>query len=115
MSSQNRKIFLETTANITKPAFHARLKIVVNNTGISEREWPDQIQNLIRDLDGKAVSLWTQPEHVPYPLIDDAWGGNERWVREFLKSGPRDHPDRVRWLALYVSLNWPEVYRHLLR
>jgi len=115
MNPKANKMFFETEKMLTNPVFDARLKLVVANSSISDREWPNEEQDLFRDLDGKGIQTWTQSEHIPFPLIDTAWGGNARWVRQFLKNKPGEHPDRVRWLALYVAIKWPEVYRHLIR
>ncbi len=114
MPKPTRCELLETVALICDPVFHARLQIVIVNSGIIERDWPNELQDLFRDLDGEGVELWPQPEHLPYPLIDNEWK-SEWWTREFLTVEPGIAPQKVRWLALYVRLKWPKLYRHLLR
>ncbi|MBO9466720.1 hypothetical protein J7443_15865 [Tropicibacter sp. R15_0] len=114
MTKTTRRLLLDTVAQTSDPVFHARLQLIIANLGISQREFPNELQDMFRDLDGEGVELWTQPEHLPYPLIDNEWK-SERWVGEFLTLEPGIDPHKVRWLALYVRLKFPKLYRHLLR
>ena len=114
MNQPKRRVLLDTTAQVSKPACHARLQIAVRNSGISDREWPTEIQNMLLRLDMTDSEIWTQPEHVPTPLIDDIWK-SERYVREFLASETCEHPERDKWLLLYFKVMKPRIYRHLIR
>lgn len=114
MNKPKRRILLDTTAQVTDPICRARLKVAARNIGISDREWPTEIQNMLMPLDYENVEIWTQPECLPVPLIDDVWK-SERYVRGFLASETCEYPERDRWLLLYFRVMMPRIYRHIVR
>lgn len=114
MNQIRHRITLDTTAQISDPVCRARLKIAALNIGISHREWPTAIQDMLMQLDLDGTEIWTQPERVPIPLIDDIWK-SERYVRDFLASETCEYPERGKWLLLYFKVMKPRIYRHLVR
>lgn len=114
MPQNNHSVSLDTTAQVSEPACLARLQLVVRNSGISDRDWPTEIQSMLLRLDLNDTEIWTQPERIPIPLIDDIWR-SERYVRDFLASERCEFPERDRWLLLYYKVMKPEIYRHLIR
>ncbi|MDX8353973.1 hypothetical protein [Cognatiyoonia sp. IB215182] len=114
MDQPKRSIRLDTTARVSDPICRARLKIAASNIGISDREWPTEIQNMLMQLDHENVEIWTQPERMPVPLIDDVWK-SERYVRDFLASETCEYPERDRWLLLYFKVMMPRIYQHIVR
>lgn len=114
MNQPRRSVLLDTTAQVSEAACRARLKIAASNSGISDREWPTAIQDMLMYLDANGIEIWTQPERLPIPLIDDIWK-SERYVREFLASDDCEHPERDKWLLLYFKVMQPRIYRHIVR
>ncbi len=114
MPEPNPKVLLEAFADLTNPVKFKRLQLIVGNIGISPREFPTEVQDMLMRLDMDGIEIWTQPEHVPVPLIDDVWK-SERYVRDMLSSNHCKYPDRDRWLALFVKVRYPHLYRHLVR
>ena len=108
------KFTLATNAQLKNPPYCARLKLAVANMEISDREWPTEIQDMLLQVDMQNGQIWTAPEQVAIPLIDDVWG-DERFVRRFLASETCEHPDKVRWLDLYFRVKHPRVARHFGR
>ncbi len=114
MPQPKRSVLLDTTAQVSESACHARLQIAVRNSGISDRDWPTEIQNMLLRFYLDGTEIWTQPEHIPIPLIDDIWK-SERYVRDFLASNCSEYPERDKWLLLYFKVVKPNIYRHLVR
>lgn len=105
---------LATNAQLETPSYVDRLKVGTANVGISDREWPNHIQDMLLEIDMQNGEIRTAPEKVEIPLIDSIWQ-DERWVRRFLESdGPVD-PTKVRWLDLYFRVKFPLIARHFDR
>lgn len=114
MNQPKRRVLLDTTAQVSDPVCHARLKIAVRNSGIGDREFPTAIQDMLLRLYLSGTEIWTQPERLHVPLIGDIWK-SERYVREFLASETCEYPERDKWLLLYFKVMKPRIYRHLIR
>ncbi len=116
MLTQNpRRQLLPTNSMVCDKHARARAKIVIESLGLTSRKLPDNIQDMLLRFDMRDVELWTQPELVPVPLIDDEWAGDERYLREFMKNEECKYPLRDRWIFLYLSVEFPELYRHVIR
>lgn len=114
MLEHPKKYFLPSTSEVTRPVFDARLKIVLKSLGVTDRDMPTLIQDLILKIDMQGGAIWRPAEFVEPVLIDDVWG-NPRFLREFMKSQPGAHPEKTKWLAFYVMMEHPHLYRHLVR
>ena len=108
------KFTLATNAQLEKPSYIARLKLATANSGISDREFPTAIQDMLLEIDMQKGEIWTAPEKVEIPLIDDVWG-DERWVRRFLESDDPVSASKLCWLALFFSVKFPLIARHFDR
>lgn len=114
MLEQPKKYFLPSTLEVTEPAFDARLKMILKSLGISDRDMPTLIQDLILKIDMRGGVIWRPAEFVEPVLIDDVWG-NPRFLREFMSAPPGANPEKVKWLAFYVMIEHSRLYRHLIR
>lgn len=72
------------------------------------------IQDMILRMYLRGIGIRTQPENLPYPLIDDIWK-SDRYVRDFLASDTCEHPEKQKWLLLFYKMEKPHIYRHLIR
>lgn len=115
MPTPKREHLLATTAVVTDQVKFRRAQLIFRNLPISDREATDMVQDVFRDLDGEGVELWKPKEFVPYPLIDDSWGGDDRYLRKFLKLDRCVFPERDKFLFLLLERKYPHLYRHLAR
>lgn len=115
MTLQKPRMLLAPTAIVSNQAVFRRLQLILRNLPISDRSAPDLIQDMIRDFDRDGIELYRPEERVPYPLIDDAWDGDERYLRKFLTLDGCKYPERDKWLLLLVKIRYPHLYLHLLQ
>lgn len=110
-----QKLFLEPTAVVEDQANFRRAQLIFRNLPVSDRTLPDSMMDVFRDLDGEGVQLWAPEEFVPYPLIDTAWDGDERYLRKFLSFDRCKYPQKDKYLFLFLKVRHPNLYRHLIR
>lgn len=108
------KFTLATNAQLKKPSYVARLKLATANCGISDRDFPTAIQDMLLEIDMQNGEIWTEPERVDIPLIDDEWS-DLRLVRRFLESDDPISASKLRWLDLFWRAKFPLIARHFDR
>ncbi|WP_195819422.1 hypothetical protein [Roseobacter sp. MH60115] len=115
MPNNTKEFLLELTEVVANDVIFKRAQLIFRNLPITDRALPDLIQDLLRDLDGDGVELWKPKEFVPYPLIDNVWAGDERYLRKFLALDRCKYPERDKFLFLFLKIRYPNLYRHLIR
>ena len=108
------KFTLMPNAQLEQPACQARVRLATENIGISDREFPDLIQDMLLEIDMQNGEIWTAPEKVDIPLIDDEWP-DIRFVRRFLESDEPVSAQKLRWLVLFYQVKFPDIARHFDR
>lgn len=105
-----RVAYVATTEKISDQNYRENLKQAVRDSEIGQREWPTEIQNslLYAYLNG-IVIVYASGKPFDWPLVDDVWGNNERYIREFLASTHCSYPARDSLIDLYFRIMEPEL------
>ncbi len=110
----NPKFHLAATVQLRDPHYFARLQMAAAGCGISDRDFATAVQDMLLRIDMQDGEIWTTPERVEIPLIDEAWS-DERYLRRFLEAKTCEHPQKARWIDLYFRVTHPQIARHFGR
>ena len=115
MLRKNLFITVAAVEELRRRSYWNRLKMAVLNTGIGEREWPTEIQNMFLHADMQGAKFrYECGKPFPIPLVDDVWG-NERYTRIFLSLEECVYPAKDRLYDTFFRVKFPNIARHFGR
>ena len=110
---------------LLNPVYVRRLAIATANLGISRREIPNWIADVVFNCERAIIWPYVAEFRVTDTMIDDAFGndGSFRWLSDFVKyqykplaqRPQRRVLDRLRLIDLAFKIARPDVARHFSR
>lgn len=86
------------------------LKDAVRVSAIPQREWPTVIQNSLLLADMMGISfIYADGRPYPIPFVDEIWGQNIRYVRDFLASRRCINLEKDRLIDLHFR-TWAYIF-----
>jgi len=124
-SGDPREVFMASTAQLRSRAYVRRLAIATRNLGLSRREIPNWMADVIFEFEGVIRSHDRQVLTITDTAIDDAFGndGSFRWLSDFMAFAEkplRQNPQmrvivRLQLLDITFKIDKPEIAKHFGR
>lgn len=115
MPEKDRVFDVVTDAELMCSVYWNRMHTAAVNLDISERAWPDAIQQMFLEEDGKGTRFQYPPVPFEVPVIDDVWDGNDRYFRIFREARSCQYLARDRMFDIYLRVKHPQIARHFGR